>query len=832
MDDRTMFLPRTVWTALERLGAQLARGARRLGVRGRPHETGAEVGDQNAQRRQAAQALHQQLDELFAIFNGLEGAVYVADIETHELLLVNQYFRDHFGEPAPSLKCYELIQDGRTAPCPFCTNDALVNENGQPNPPVVWEHQNPRNGRWYQCIDRAIHWPDGRLVRMEIAIDITPRKQAEDEVRSLSRFPAEDPSPVLRIAPDGTLLYANRASAVLRAAWERRVGQIVPDDWRTWTAAALATGAIRQIEVECADRCFSCILTPVPNAGYVNVYGRDITASKQAEAARVRLTTAVEQAAEAVLITDTEGRIEYANPAFEQISGFPRSEFLGQNPRFLKSGQHDAEFYRRLWETIRRGETWSGRFVNRRKDGTLYQEDGTISPVRDSTGAIAHFVAVKRDVTREVLLEAQLRETQKMEAVGQLAGGVAHEFNNVLTAILGCSEIITRDAAAGHPVADQAAHIRKSAERTAGLVRQLVAFGRKQIVQPQFLNLNLVVADTLQRLSPSLGPQIRVETCLDPTLGCVRADPHQMELLITNLSLNARDAMPQGGTLRVETTPANLDDTTPAEPESLGPGRYVTLAVRDTGRGMDAETRAVLFEPFFTTKSGGPGCGLGLSTVHGIVYQHGGRIVVHSVPGAGTTFRVYLPRVVDRIELPRPQPTVNARAAATLLLVEDEDEVREIERDILEAEGYAVLTADHGAAALEFCRQYAGRIDLLITDVVMPGMNGRELAEQLTRLRPNTQVLFISGYAATFLTTHGHLPPDTAFLAKPFTRTALAGKVREVLGRPPVRRPITADQPALTSEARESAPPDALAHDARSAAAPLGSALCHTPPHG
>jgi CheY-like chemotaxis protein len=271
-----------------------------------------------------------------------------------------------------------------------------------------------------------------------------------------------------------------------------------------------------------------------------------------------------------------------------------------------------------------------------------------------------------------------------------------------------------------------------------------------------------------------------------------------MELLITNLSLNARDAMPQGGTLRVETTPANLDDTTPAGPESPGPGRYVTLAVRDTGRGMDAETCAHVFEPFFTTKPGGHSRGLGLSTVHGIVHQHGGRIVVHSVPGQGTTFRVYLPCVVDQIESPRPRHAIATRTAATLLLVEDEDEVREIVRDILEAEGHAVLTANHGAAALELCRQHAGRIDLLVTDVVMPGINGRELAEQLTRLRPDTKVLFISGYAATFLTTHGRLPPDTAFLAKPFTRTALAGKVREALGRSPAGCATNADEPALT----------------------------------
>ena len=412
---------------------------------------------------------------------------------------------------------------------------------------------------------------------------------------------------------------------------------------------------------------------------------------------------------------------------------------------------------------------------------------------------------MKRDVTREVLLEAKLRETQKMEAVGQLAGGVAHEFNNVLTAILGCSEIIARDAAAGHPVADQAARIRKSAERAAGLVRQLLAFGRKQIVQPQLLNLNQVVANTLQRLSPALGPRIRVETCLDPTLGDVRADPHQIELLVTNLSLNAGDAMPHGGTLRVETAPVNLDETTPGESEALGPGRYVALTFRDTGRGMDAQTRAHLFEPFFTTKPGAYGRGLGLSTVHGIVHQHGGRIMVHSVPGEGTTFRVYLPRVTDRADAPRVPSAADPAhpCGTTILLVEDEDEVREIEREILAAEGYTVLTAAGGAAALELARHHAGNIDLLITDVVMPGMSGRELAERMADLCPETETLFLSGYATTFLTAGGHLPPATAFLAKPFTRAALTGKVAELLGRTTAQRQRGAHELASACPVRE-----------------------------
>ncbi len=770
--------------------------------------TNLELEAQVAERRRAEAALHQQFDELFAIFNGLEGAVHVADMETYELLAANQYFRGHFGEEFSGQKCFEVFQRGQTGPCPFCTNEVLVGDDGRPTPPVVWEFRNTFSGRWYQCIDRAIHWPDGRLVRMGIAIDITARKQAEEDVRSLSRFPAEDPSPVLRIAADGTILYANRASAALLAAWDRRIGQAVTDDWQAWVRAALSGDSINELEIECADRCLSFILAPIRHAGYVNVYGRDITASKQAEEDRARLATAVEQAAEAVVITDAEGRIEYANPAFERITGYTRTEFLGQNPRMLRSGRHDAAFYRDLWDTIRAGETWTGRFVNRRKDGTLYQEDATISPVRDSVGKIAHFVGVKRDVTREVFLEAQLRERQKMEAVGQLAGGVAHEFNNVLTAILGCSEIITCDVPAGHPAADHAARIRASAERAAQLVRQLLAFSRRQVVQPRLVDLNKVVTEAVKMLRPLLGEHIRVEAHLEPALGLVHADPSQIELLLTNLSMNAREAMPDGGVLTIETTALDLEQPSPGEHESVAPGRYGTLAVHDTGCGIDAETRAHLFEPFFTTKAPGAGTGLGLATVYGIVQQHDGRIVVHSVPAKGTTFRVYLPRASAPIEI-RPLAAPAARGprdAATILLVEDEEEVREVERDILEAEGYTVLTAEHGTAALELCGRGDRLLDLLVTDVVMPGMNGRELAERIVRLHPQARVLFISGYAESFLTTQGNLPPGVVFLAKPFTRTALAAKVRELLQGSPPPGPALGDTRPPAHDGPQTAP--------------------------
>lgn len=492
------------------------------------------------------------------------------------------------------------------------------------------------------------------------------------------------------------------------------------------------------------------------------------------------LAVAVEQVAEGLVITDLDGRIEYVNPAFERMCGYTRAELHGQNPRLLKSGLHDATFYRELWDTLRRGETWRGRFINRRKDGRLYHEEASISPIRDPHGRATKYVAAKRDVTREVMLETQLRESQKMQALGQLAGGVAHEFNNLLTTILAASETLGGQAPPALGV--QTARIQKAAQRAATLVRELLAVGGQHVGRPRTLDLNEVVAETLDRLRETLGPRIAVERRLAHGDAHVRVDPELMRQLLTNLALNARDAMTEGGTLTVGT--ARVDWRAAASPNAgpIGPGRYVVLSVHDTGRGMDAETRARAFEPFFTTKKA-DGAGLGLATAHGIVHQHGGRIVVHSVPGQGTTFEVYLPQVTgERDAGPTGTgPPPRRGAAGTILLVEDDDDVREVTREMLVADGFKVLTASGGAAALELCQAHRETLGLVITDIVMPGMNGHELARQVARRVGRLPVLCISGYARGMSGTAEPPPPGTTFLPKPFTRAALTAKVRELL---------------------------------------------------
>jgi len=510
----------------------------------------------------------------------------------------------------------------------------------------------------------------------------------------------------------------------------------------------------------------------------------DITDQKQAEEERARLSSAVEQAGESIVITDPDGAIVYVNPSWERVTGYARAEVIGQNPRMLKSGKHDDEFYRTMWATLARGESWSGRLINRRKNGGTTEDDAAIFPVRDAAGRLVNYVGILRDVTREKQIEEQLRQSQKMEAVGRLAGGVAHDFNNLLTVITGRCGLVLQRLGRDNPASQDVDLVLKTAYRAAGLTRQLLAFSRKQVLTMRVLDLNAVVVNMEKMLHRLIGEDVELVTVLVPGLWRVNADPGQVEQIIMNLAINSRDAMPQGGRLTIET--ANVEEHTGRLPAGASPGPYAMLAVGDTGCGMDAETAWHVFEPFFTTKGADKGTGLGLSTVYGIVKQSGGEIVVESEPGRGTRLLIFLPRVEDPVE-----PVGLAGSGAkpvggleTILLVEDDPEVRTLTREILEVNGYSVLEAADGAEALRLGAIHARPIHLVITDVVMPHVGGRHLAQQLGQLRPDTRILYISGYTDDAVIRHGVLAAEMAFLQKPFTGEALARKVREVLDAP------------------------------------------------
>ena len=515
----------------------------------------------------------------------------------------------------------------------------------------------------------------------------------------------------------------------------------------------------------------------------------DMTIRKQSEDASSMLAAIVENSEDAIIGLSLGGTILSWNHGAERLYGYASAEVTGRHVTVLYPPDQADE-----WESIA-GQIGRGERVpayettRRRKDGTLIDVSVTASLMVDRKGQIIGVSKITRDITEKKRLEEQFRQAQKMEAIGQLAGCVAHDFNNLLTIISGYSELLVSRLPANDPTRGLIQEIHKAGERAAHLTRQLLAFSRRAVVEPRVLDLNALVTDTEKMLRRLIGEDIHLTTVPDPALGRVKADAGQIEQVIVNLAVNARDAMPQGGKLTIETANVALDDTYADLHPEVKPGRYVMLAVSDTGCGMSEATKARMFEPFFTTKGPGKGTGLGLATVYGIVKQSGGHVGVYSELGHGTTFKIYLPSVKENVSSRTSLQAVLValRGHETILLVEDEDAVRGITRLALQMHGYTVLEARNGKEALRVCDQHQGPIRLLITDVVMPEMGGRQVAERLTACQPGIRVLFLSGYTDDAVVRHGILEAEVAFLQKPFTPVALATKVREVLDALPAR---------------------------------------------
>jgi PAS domain S-box-containing protein len=516
------------------------------------------------------------------------------------------------------------------------------------------------------------------------------------------------------------------------------------------------------------------------------VLAADITERKRAEEALQRseanFRSLVTHAPYGICRANAQGnRLTAVNPAVVEMLGYSsEEEVLALDlPTDVFPGPVE---HAKVVETASRGEDFHHLETNwKRKDGKVINVRGSGRAVRDDSGVL-RFEWMVEDVTAQRELEQQFRQAQKMEAVGRLAGGIAHDFNNLLTVIRGYAELMLeepdREKARRH-----AQNIMRASDRTAALTRQLLAFSRKQVLWPQVLDLNAVVAETQKMLPPLIGEDVLVIVIPGPKLGRVKADPGQLEQVLMNLAINARDAMPKGGKLVLETSNVECDEGYCATHPGARPGSYVMLAVSDNGCGMDQEIQSHIFEPFFTTKTKEKGTGLGLATAYGIIKQSGGHIWVYSEPGIGTTFKVYLPRVDEKAAATPPLPRFEEKAAVTetLLVVEDEEGVRHLTRMFLEQRGYRVLEARNGAEALELAAAHAGPIHLLVTDIVMPGMRGRELAEKLCSARPQAKVLYVSGYTDGSILENGELGPGAAFLEKPFSSDALARKVRQVL---------------------------------------------------
>ncbi|MEI9938647.1 MAG: PAS domain S-box protein [Pseudomonadota bacterium] len=625
--------------------------------------------------------------------------------------------------------------------------------------------------------------------------DVTERHQASAQLQVLDAVIRSSSRAVAIADPSGRLTFANEAFVRF---WGHERGEDVIDrslfefwepiegpgeaiaaifrkgTWHTETVGLRHNGEAFDVAV---------IAEAVSDArgqlAQVLVTCTDITASKRAQQALRLKDQAIATSLIAIAMSDASGQIVYVNPAFLRLWGYSSDdEVLGRSALEFADDQRATKILQR----VRAHGSWLGELVGRRKDGSAMELKLSIQSISDPSGQLVNMVASFVDVTEQKRLEAQLLHAQKMESVGRLAGGVAHDFNNLLTVILGGVELTRLELDAAHPAQEYLAEAEDAADSAGTLTKQLLAFSRKQMISPKVLNLNEVIARVERMAQRLLGEDVLLRTVCAPDLGFVRFDPGQVEQIIVNLAVNARDAMPEGGRLTIETSNIRLDEQHADAHPGVEFGDYVLLAVSDSGTGMSEDARAHLFEPFFTTKGPGKGTGLGLAMVYGAIQQNGGRIEVDSQPQLGTSFKIYLPRVAAaerEVRVPeRPSPRSGGEA---ILLVEDDDRVRSFAASVLERFGYQVHAFQAPARALAALPKLNPPPDLLVTDVVMPGMNGRALSEQVTSLIPTMKVLFVSGYAENVIVHHGVLKEDIEFLAKPYSVDQLARRVREVL---------------------------------------------------
>ncbi len=535
----------------------------------------------------------------------------------------------------------------------------------------------------------------------------------------------------------------------------------------------------REINVEITSR-----VVPDDQGNPCSLHGvtRNITERKRVETERERLRLAIEHSVEAVMITDTEGTIVYVNPAFEKTSGYSREEAIGRKTSILESGQHDQAFYDEMWEDLRSGKTWTGKFINRKKNGELFTEETSISPVFDSYGKIINFVAAKRDITYEIELEQQLWQSQKMEAIGQLAGGIAHDFNNILQAMMGYCELLKDSVDENGEQYDYVQELQKGTERAAALTKQLLAFSRRQVIQTNDVDLNEIIRNLMKMIGRTIGEHIELVHRLCDGKLFIHADSGNIEQVIMNLCVNARDAMPRGGKLVIETERAFFDESYCKSHPGVEKGYYGLITVSDTGCGIDSLIRNRIFDPFFTTKEIGRGTGLGLATAYGIVKQHKGTIQVESEKGFGSTFTVSLPLVEAEAHEEIIERALKPKGGKeTVLLAEDDFEVRKMARLILENAGYRVIGASDGEKAIALLQENLDQIKIAVIDVVMPKKSGKEVLDFYHKVKPEGKVLLVSGYSAGVMDVSNMKADQAVFISKPFLPGTFLRAVRNLL---------------------------------------------------
>ena len=661
--------------------------------------------------------------------------------------------------------------------------------------------------RWVWERGRGIFSKDGQLLFLEGFIsDITERKRSEETVQRSEKFLEQ----VLENIPN--MIFVKEAEN-LRFVRFNRAGEDLlgysrqallgkndydffpPAQAGFFTAkdrAVLTDGKLLDIpeeEIETklkGKRILHTKKIPIIDADgtaqFLLGISEDITERKQFEESQKLLSTAIEQSAEAVIITDAQGITQYVNPAQERLSGFSSCELIGQTPNVLKSDFHNDNFHKQLWDTIGIGKVWSGRFVNRKKDGTEYHEDATISPIFDKSGDLTNFVVVQHDVTKHIELQKQLIQAQKMEAIGTLAGGFAHDFNNKLQVIAGYVELMLFNKDLPENYKHDMGIIKQAVDSSAELIKGMMVFSRKTPAEPQSLELNKLVEQTRSMLSRSIPKTIEIDLLLADDLWTIKAAPNQIDQILMNLAVNASDAMPDGGRLTIKTNNIVLDDEFCSSYPDTKPGRYALITVSDTGSGMDKETASHIFEPFFTTKEPGKGTGLGLSVVYGIVEQHGARIICESKPSVGTTFRIYFPAIEEVSEEQYSEKKESPKGQGeTILLVDDEANILEMASRLLDNANYKVITASNAKDAIELYEKHRDKIRLVLLDMIMPEMGGIRCLEVLRTMDPNVKVLIITGYTESGMTQELKDAGAGDFILKPFDTPQLLEKIRKII---------------------------------------------------
>jgi two-component system cell cycle sensor histidine kinase/response regulator CckA len=688
-----------------------------------------------------------------------------------------------------------------------CWSTPIFSKQGDVLGTFAIYYREPRSpsSRDLQLIERATHLVGITVERKQAEVAL---RQAESRYRSLVENAIEG---IFQTTPDGGYVSVNSALARMygyQSAEElmsavQDIGRQVyvdPNRRTEFKRVMEEQGVVQDFEYQVYDRAGNKIWLSensraVRDAGgeilYYEGTVEDISEGKRVEQglrdAEAKFRTLVEQLPAITYIAEggTAGRWTYVSPQILSLLGFSVAEWMSDPGSWAKQ-LHPDDRERVLAEVVLcrdQARPFRSEYRMFARDGRELWFLNEAAAMKGPASEPDVFQGVMYDITERKQLEEQLRQAQRMESIGRLAGGVAHDFNNLLMVIQGHSEVIEQRLDPGEPLRKNTEAIRKAAEKAASLTRQLLAFSRMQMIEPKVLDLNVVLADMGKMLPRLIGEDIELSIRPSVSLGRVKADQSQIEQIILNLAVNARDAMPEGGRLTIETSDVELDDNYSSRHAGVRPGNYVMLAVSDTGVGMDSQTQAHVFEPFFTTKELGKGTGLGLATVYGVVKQSRGWIWVYSELGRGTTFKIYLPRVSEAVtepEVSKAHPTPPP-GTETILLAEDQDSIRDLTRECLEASGYTVLEARNGVEAVQLAEQHRGTIDLLVTDVVMPKMGGRELARRLTTLCPQVKVLYMSGYAEYGAVEHGILDLDLACLQKPFSLALLLHKVREVL---------------------------------------------------